>query len=387
MKDKDVKKLLSKDARSVLPDDGVKEEIKERLGYGGEVAEKRLQYAGGGEAAAPKRNMIVAATCALAFIIALCIALTFIFRPQTTFPGTIGGGNKFEEITDADSFYAYGAASVGSILASEVGGAEAALNAATFSASTYGNGSGGREWQIQAVNRYMPLVESLLSDSAIVGAAVQPAEGYDFGMTVSYKDLLGNTVGYTMYYNKQFVGSETDEDEYEENYSIVGVLIVDGVSYPVEGEYETETSSDESGDELRFRAYTSADRRSYIEVEQEYETESEDGETETEKEYVYSVYIDGEMTERTEVEYEREGDELEVKLTYESGGVKDELVFESIGEALLEVRGKIDDEDVRFRIRVEQGQYRYEFEDGTSSDFDRFGKNGAYGGQAAAFAL
>ena len=145
MKDKDVKKLLSKDARSVLPDDGVKEEIKERLGYGGEVAEKRLQYAGGGEAAAPKRNMIVAATCALAVVIVLCIALTFIFRPQTTFPGTIGGGNKFEEITDADSFYAYGAASVGSILASEVGGAEAALNAATFSASTYGNGSGGRD--------------------------------------------------------------------------------------------------------------------------------------------------------------------------------------------------------------------------------------------------
>lgn len=193
-------------------------------------------------------------------------------------------------------------------------------------------------------------------------------------MTVSYKDLLGGTVSYTMYYDKIFLNGEVDDGEREEEYSISGVLIVDGNRYPVEGSYESEVSSDETGDELEFRAYTSFDRRSYIEVRQEYESETEGGAGETEKEYVYTVVSDGRQSEKTEVKYEQEDGETELELIVESDGIRDELKFtgnSSGGEGIIFAEGRLNGRSVRFRVRVTQGQYRYEFEDGTSSDFDR----------------
>ena len=220
----------------------------------------------------------------------------------------------------------------------------------------------------------MSLVESHLSDSAIVGSAIVGAEGYDYGMTVSYKDLLGGTVSYTMYYDKIFLNGEVDDGEREENYSITGVLIVDGAKYPVEGKYESEVSADETGDELEFRAYTSADRRSYIEVKQEYESETEGGKGETEKEYVYTVFANGRQSEKTEVKYEQEDGETELELIVQSDGIRDELKFTSTSsgsEGVIFAEGRLNGQSVRFKVRVTQGQYQYEFEDGTSSDFDR----------------
>lgn len=373
MKDKDIKKLLSDGAKDVLPDDRIKNKIKQRLDFDEE--EKVLVLAGGGTVVSKRRNIIIAA-CAfmLAVVIALCFIIPALLKNDDPFGG-ISDGNKFEDITDANSFYAYGAASVGTMLSSRTSGGEVA--ALAYTAYSDGNGAeyhGDRDAQIETINKYMSLVESLLSDSAIVGSAIDGADGYDFGMKVSYKDLLGGTVSYEMYYNKIFIEGETDGDEVEENYSIEGILIVDGQTYPVQGKYETETSSDETGDELEFRAYTSSDRRSYIEVKQEYETENEDGETETEKEYVYTVVTDGRESEKTEVKYEKENDEAELKLVFEADGVKDELTFktrEESGECVIIAEGRIDGESLRFRVRVREGQYHYEFEDGSSSDFDR----------------
>lgn len=379
MRDKDIEKLLSDGAKDVLPDDRVKQNIKSSLGYGEERA-KKLAIVGGGEAVSSRRRNIIIAACAaaLAVILAICFIIPALIGKDNPFGqgGGISDGNKFEGITDANSFYAYGAASVGTMISSRTsaGGEVAALK---YTAYSNGNGAeyhGDRDAQIETINKYMSLVESLLSDSAIVGSAIEGKDGYDFGMKVSYKDLLGGTVSYEMYYNKIFIEGETDGDEVEENYSIDGILIVDGQTYPVQGKYETETSFDETGDELEFRAYTSIDRRSYIEVKQEYETETEDGETETEKEYVYTVVTDGRESEKTEVKYEKENDEAELKLVFEADGVKDELAFktnEENGECVIIAEGRIDGQSLRFRVRVREGQYHYEFEDGSSSDFDR----------------
>lgn len=375
MRDKDIEKLLSDGAKDVLPDDRVKQNIKSSLGYDENKAQK-LAIVGGGEAVSCRRRNIIIAACAaaLAVILAICFIVPAIIGRDNPFGhGGITDGNKFDGITDANSFYAYGAASVGTMLSSRTssGGEVAAL--------AYGGGSGtqdgqDREGQIETINRYMSLVESLLSDSAIVGSAIGGAEGYDYGMTVSYKDLLGGTVSYTMYYDKIFLNGEVDDGEREEEYSISGVLIVDGNIYPVEGSYESEVSSDETGDELEFRAYTSFDRRSYIEVRQEYESETEGGAGETEKEYVYTVVSDGRQSEKTEVKYEQEDGETELELIVESDGIRDELKFtgnSSGGEGIILAEGRLNGRSVRFRVRVTQGQYRYEFEDGTSSDFDR----------------
>ena len=380
MRDKDIEKLLS-DAKDVLPDDRVKQNIKSSLGYGEDRAQK-LAIVGGGEAVSSRRRNIIIAACAaaLAVILAICFIIPALIGRDNPFGqgGGISDGNKFDVITDANSFYAYGAASVGTMLSSRSSaGSEVAALAYSKSPSYGGSGAQSnqnREGQIETINKYMSLVESHLSDSAIVGSAIVGAEGYDYGMTVSYKDLLGGTVSYTMYYDKIFLNGEVDDGEREENYSITGVLIVDGAKYPVEGKYESEVSADETGDELEFRAYTSADRRSYIEVKQEYESETEGGKGETEKEYVYTVFTNGRQSEKTEVKYEQEDGETELELIVQSDGIRDELRFtgtSSGGEGVIFAEGRLNGQSVRFKVRVTQGQYHYEFEDGSSSDFDR----------------
>ena len=144
----------------------------------------------------------------------------------------------------------------------------------------------------------MALVESLLRDGAITGECIAGEMGYTYGMTVSYTDLLGDSVSYVMYYDKVFLEGETEDDETEESYFLSGILVIEDTAYPVEGSYETEFSEGETENELYFKAFTDTEKNSYIEVEQETETEEDDGEAETEKEYVYSVYSKNKLIEK-----------------------------------------------------------------------------------------
>ena len=222
----------------------------------------------------------------------------------------------------------------------------------------------------------MALVEGLLSEDAIETTAVAGNEGYQYGMKIGYTDLLGNAAHYTLYYNKHFLNADQkEEDEKEEEYAIEGVLVAEGRTYPVSGNYETESEEDETEGELFFRAYLDEAKSAYIEVTQEYESENEDGGQEVEREYVYSRYENGKRVERTTVEYESEEGELELKLTIEQENARDELVFESArrdGETVLLAEGKLSGEDVRFIVYIREGGYHYVFDDGSSSDHDRY---------------
>lgn len=218
----------------------------------------------------------------------------------------------------------------------------------------------------------MALVESLLSDGAITGEGIAGEMGYTYGMTVSYTDLLGDSVSYVMYYDKVFLEGETEDDETEESYFLSGILVIEDTAYPVEGSYETEFSEGETENELYFKAFTDTEKNSYIEVEQETETEEDDGEAETEKEYVYSVYSKNKLIEKTEVKYEKEDDRTqELKMTVSKDGKKEELIFNDEtedGERVLFVRGNIDGRDVRFQNLLPSGQHiTYVFENGESS--------------------
>lgn len=372
---KDVKKLLSKHKSEVLPDDRVREEVKHALGLDAQ-RERVAARAQGGERTMPDGKKTAIAVLAVLLIAGVFLA---VFLPLSLGRGDGGGmpdlppigdaeNDHFQSITDADSFYAFGAASVGSILSSqtaEAAGASAAAVAAAVSAS---------DGRVEVVDRYLSLVESLLGDGGIKGESIN-GEGYDFGMRVVSTDLLGGTESYILYYNKEFIGGETYDDEREDNYSIYGVLIVGGERYPVVGTYKVETEEDETENELFFRAYTSADERSYIEVAQEHESETEDGESETEAEYVYTVFEDGVRIERMTVEYEEEEGELELAMTIEHrDGRVETLEFNDEtddGERVIVVRGDMGGERVSFRIYVREGKYHYVFEDGTSVDEDR----------------
>lgn len=387
---KDVKKLLAEHRADILPDERVKEKVKRDLGLSS-VKESRLSYAQGGEHALTDGKKVMIAVIAVLLVAAIFLGVFLpLWLKGGGTPVTPGGGSDpFGNITSADRFYAYGAASVGSILASasEGGAAVAAVAAgeALIPAASDASrlASAAEEEQVATLNKYLSLVESLLSDGGISGEAIAPAGEYEFGMRVTSTDLTGGTSDYVLYYNKHnkhFVSGETDGEESEENYSIEGVLVTEFDTYEVTGKYQTETESEdgehESESELSFRAFTSEDRRSYIEVRQETETESEDGVEETETEYVYTVVEDDRRVERMTVEYETEQDETELNMTIENyvEGRSETLVFEDEtedGVRVIAVSGTLDGTPVAFRIYVRDGHYEYVFADGTVSG-DRY---------------
>ena len=357
---KDVKKMLAEHRADILPDERVKEKVKRDLGLS-EVRESRLSYAQGGEHALTDKKKVFIAVVTVLLVAAIFLG---VFLPLQLGGGTQPGGvpiipdDPFGAITSADEFYAYGAASVGSILASSVeaqAGGAAVSAAETVSSGISALAAPSDEAQAATLNKYLSLVESLLSDGGISGEAIAPAGKYEFGMRVTSTDLVGGTSGYILYYNKHFVSGVTDGDESEENYSIDGILVTEFDTYEVTGNYQTETETDdgehESESELFFRAFTSKDKRSYIEVKQAFETESEDGAEET------------------------EANELELNMTIERGNVREELVFEDEtedGVRVIAVSGTLDGEPVAFRIYIRDGHYDYVFSDGGTVSDDRW---------------
>lgn len=383
MKD-DVKKLLAEHRDEILPDARVKEKVRRDLGLSS-VTESRMAYARGGEHALTDGRKVAVALIAVLLVAAIFLCIFLPIWLQRGGAPTPGG--DIGVFGDADSFYAYGAASVGAILSSGEGGASSSphavtADAAVAAAEVYPVAAADADAaQVEILNKYLSLVESLLGGSGITGESVEPAEGYGFGMRVTRVDLLGGHDSYELYYNKIFLGSETDGDETEENYSITGVLVTDGGTYRVSGTYQTESEEDGRESELFFRAYTGDGADSYIEFRQSQESEHDDGDPETEAEYVYTVVTDGVRRERTVVEYEGEADETELSMVidrYDADGSRisrEQLFFEDEtedGARVILVRGTLDGEAVAFRIYVRGDGYDYVFSDGTHIPGDRY---------------
>lgn len=379
---KDIRKLLREQSRQILPDEGVKNNIKRELGYTEQEGE--AAYAHGGTVSVSRRNRLLAiCAAALALALCLCIVLPVALNRSPAGPGIIHSGTV-DSVDTADEFYAYGAASVGSLLAAA---APATAQAQYFAAGLRILSSATAPLQLTAneqqvadtVNGYLGLVEGLLSEEAIAYTAVQLEQeefGFPFRMTVTVQDMLGGAEEYTMYYNKVLTESETDGDETEEEYAIDGILLVDGEQYPVKGEKETETEEDESELSLSFIAYRPDDRDRkipYLRMEQETEEEVEG---ETEKSFLYTLYDEnGRETETTAVEYEHdpEDGELELKIVVKRGDREDELRFRRKDgqKNVLETEAKIDGEDYTFTVTIQDGKYHYQFRDGNSYDENR----------------
>lgn len=369
---KNIKKMLAQHKSEILPDDKIKDNIKRELGM--QQTEQSLSYAHGGEKTVDNRRkngLIVLCAAMLAFAILLGALIPTLMNPGSS-PLLPSFENKFENITDANSFYAYGVASVGTLLAS-ANAQSRGTGATTVSEDPIARSQSLTEEQLATINRYMTLVESLLSDGKIENSEIGGDMGYECGMSVKYTDLCGGDVSYRMFYNKTFLDGEVDGDEKKNNYSIDGILLIDGNRYGVEGVYKTEAEDDEFESELYFKAYTNAEKTSYIEVEREIENES-GKDAETEQKYVYSAYEGGKLVERTVIEYETEKDEIELKLSIARDGKKETLIFNEeveSGERVLSVRGDVGGNNVNFRVYIRQNNYHYVFEDGTSSDLER----------------
>lgn len=271
-------------------------------------------------------------------------------RPDGSFnPGGTGG---FGELDTPEEIYGFSAASAG-MLISAMNGDAAATAAAESTDIPTNPGTGetpanpgtgetpaapgtGTEVPSEPVvdsvtaelDGYMALVESLLSDGGFnVTTEASDREGYQVKSVVTYRDMHGNAIGYTMYYNEVLIpdyddDDDDDRDEIEEEYYIEGIMIVDGAEYPIRGERSSESEPGESEDETEFIVTLSSTRR--MVVEQSVETEG----GEHEREYNYVIYEGRNVIERSTFEYEVEYGETEIEMTHYKDGVNTVFFFD-----------------------------------------------------------
>ena len=261
-------------------------------------------------------------------------------RPDGSFnPGGTGG---FGELDTPEEIYGFSAASAGMLIsAMDTGAASTAAESTDIPADpgtgeTPANPGTGTEVPSEPVvdsvtaelDGYMALVESLLSDGGFnVTTEASDREGYQVKSVVTYRDMHGNAIGYTMYYNEVLIpdyddDDDDDRDEIEEEYYIEGIMIVDGAEYPIRGERSSESEPGESEEETEFIVTLSSTRRMVVEQS----VETEDGEHE--REYNYVIYEGRKVIERSTFEYEVEYGETEIEMTHYKDGVNTVFFFD-----------------------------------------------------------
>ena len=261
-------------------------------------------------------------------------------RPDGSFnPGGTGG---FGELDTPEEIYGFSAASAGMLISAMNGDAASTAAESTDIPTDPGTGETpadpgtGTEIPSEPVvdsvtaelDGYMALVESLLSDGGFnVTTEASDREGYQVKSVVTYRDMHGNAIGYTMYYNEVLIpdyddDDDDDRDEIEEEYYIEGIMIVDGAEYPIRGERSSESEPGESEEETEFIVTLSSTRRMVVEQS----VETEDGEHE--REYNYVIYEGRNVIERSTFEYEVEYGEIEIEMTHYKDGVNTVFFFD-----------------------------------------------------------
>ena len=173
---------------------------------------------------------------------------------------------------------------------------------------------------------YMGLVDSFLNGSGYsVEVTNSDRAEYDEMMKISYSGLNGSTK-YEMHYNKMLIPDFNDddrwEDEEEEEYAIEGVLVIDGMEYPVQGVREIERERNEYESETQFRVTLENGRSVWVEQSESSEKD------EHELEYSYLIRENGRVVERSSFSFEEEKGETELEMIAEKNGKRESFSFE-----------------------------------------------------------
>lgn len=293
--------------------------------------------------------LIIAALAA-----ALCVSLVACNNNDSK--GSFGGNGGFGNMDTAEEIYGFSAASAGMLISAMNEDGAAAVAAAETSEGTGdapadpalpSDPSAGEtpsdpvaDDVTAELDGYMALVESLLSDGGFnVTTGASDIDGYQVKSVVSYRDMHGNTLGYTMYYNERLIqdhdDDDDDRDEVEEEYRIEGIMIIDGEEYRILGERSYESEPGESENETEFTVYLSQTRRMVVEQS----VENEDGEHE--REFNYIIYEGRNVIERSTFKYESERGETEIEMRHYKDGVNTVFLFdrETVrGEEVIRIR-------------------------------------------------
>lgn len=227
--------------------------------------------------------------------------------------------------------------------------------------------------QVRKFNEYFTALDNFMGEEIVTTVSEKNTNGqypYETKLTINSKNFNGEAVQNIMYFTETLKTADDDETEY----TLEGVLVVDGIDYHLEGERSVEQEKDETENELKIRAYADlSDKSSYVEMEQEHSVEND----ETEIEYVYSIYSNGVLIEQTAVEFETEKDgdqeEVEYELEFLKGDAKGKYVVERVtenGHVQMKVKYNIDGQQGDFCIKKSQdNKYSYFFVDGTVLSF------------------
>ena len=389
MKRKDIEKKLKIEAEQFIPDPLDKIKMAARaenlLPYDSERNSEVYSQGNTAVMAKSKRKAIWSFTAFASIIVCFVLILSFTLNFGRNKPF-----NPTRINLSVEDVYGMGAVSsvrlLGNNMPLDAVKTFSAVNATSYTTSNYAaidKSEDDAKRQAKKFNEYFTALDSFLGDDIIsTTTEVNTDDNYEYEtkMTINGKDFNGETVTYTMYYTETLVKADSADDEdaddadeeTENEYQLVGVMVIDGADYYLEGERSEETEKDESETELKIRAYADkTDKTSYIQMEQEYSVE--DGETETE--YVYSIYANGELIEQTAVEFETENKnnklETEYELEFRSGTSKGKYVVErevKDNKISIKVKYNIDGKTGVFHIREitdENGnkQYEYTFSD------------------------
>ena len=173
---------------------------------------------------------------------------------------------------------------------------------------------------------YMGLVDSFLNGSGYsVEVTNSDRAEYDEMMKISYSGLNGSTK-YEMHYNKMLIPDFDDDDrweeEEEEEYAIEGVLVIDGMEYPIQGVREIERERGEYESETQFRVTLENGRSVWVEQSESSEKD------EHELEYSYLIRENGRVVERSSFSFEEEKGETELEMIAERNGKRESFSFE-----------------------------------------------------------
>ena len=299
------------------------------------------------------------------------------------------------EINDVDDVYGFSALTSASLLSqfdmSTETNASKAMNLAWNEVG---------EEEIEKINYYVNLFESLLSDEGVLSSNISNSdiEEFDYMMIISTKSLLGETQSYVLYYNEVIIDVEdeieediTDEeevgnevesvDEIVENYHskvkevrhldrirdkidevstlIEGIMIVGEEHYEIKGvriAHETFTKTS-------FISFI--DRFNYVRVSH---MSNEDKEN-----FKYRIVKDGKIESISDINVKNVESKTEIKLRLYENGSYEDYSFKKIeeeGKQLIKIRIIKDRNVIDIKVFIitdeETGEtlYRYHFFDG-----------------------
>ena len=158
---------------------------------------------------------------------------------------------------------------------------------------------------------------------------------YAFILTVTVPDTAGNNNVFTMYYNETDTTTKTDDGETEVLTRLSGVMAVGGARYDVTGLKEVEYDDGETEVSIEFTTKSKINPSNYIVVEQSVEN--------GEIEYEYKIYENGRkiMDAEIEVEYKKNGVELEFSVKDGLAGQKTKYKITIAGNSVYDIQFKV----------------------------------------------